>query len=487
MASLTSTGTPELNLEAPAPEEGNVRRTIRFSIAGLMGIVVVAAIGLAALRNASETWAGVMLLFTFGVLLLAVVGVVCRGEAERAWWLGFALFGWGYMALALWSLSNNRAASLPTIAWLNALTTKLGVTPQGMNAGSGMGGMGGMGGGMRSVLPVQFDAVMFGGGVGGNAPGFGADAWYAEVAHSLWALIFAILGGTLSRILFAIPGSRSEPRRDDTERAGPGRPGEKRWVRPAGVAVTGLVLVALLGAVRARSAPGLGAGAAFLLTCGVIGLTALGAVLDRGRRGEIWLGAALFGAGYMIVAFARDPSPYPIPQLPTDQLLISLKPWFPRAGEGLFVSSDNIASANARITTALDQPVPMHFHDETPLDDVLKHIQKETKGPDGKLLPIYVDPIGLQEAEKSINSTVTIDIEGVPLKSTLGLCLKQLGLRYWIRDGVLLITSAEAEEIPPPVCEDPFRIVGHCVLTVLAAVLGGVLAPLVAGSRRASR
>ncbi len=88
-----------------------MRQTIRFSIAGLMGIVLVAAIGLAALRNASETWAGVMLLLTCGALALAVVGVVCRAEAERAWWLGFALFGWGYLALAFWSWNNDRAQS----------------------------------------------------------------------------------------------------------------------------------------------------------------------------------------------------------------------------------------------------------------------------------------------------------------------------------------------------------------------------------------
>lgn len=75
-------------------------RTIRFSIAGLMGAVLIVAIGLAALRSASEIWAGVIFLSTCGVLALAIVGIFCRREAERAWWLGFALFGWGYMALA---------------------------------------------------------------------------------------------------------------------------------------------------------------------------------------------------------------------------------------------------------------------------------------------------------------------------------------------------------------------------------------------------
>jgi len=444
-----------------------------------MGVVLVAAIGLAALRNASETWAGVMLLLTCGVLALAVVGVVCRAESERAWWLGFALFGWGYLALAFWSWKNEPSPSLPTLVWLDTLSTKLGLTPQ------GMGGMGGMGGGMRSMWNAQFGAATLPGGFGGNAAGVGPNWSYAQVGHCLWALLFAILGGILARALFAIPAAHSETRRTDSEVTG--QPSWKRWARQAGFAVAGLALVALLGAVRSRSAPGLWAGATFLVTWALLGLTALGAVLDRGRRGEIWLGATLFGAGYMILAFGRDPVPYPIPHLPTDQFLSALKPWLPRAAEGFFTSSESVAAGNARILKALDQPVPMHFRDEATLEDVLKHITEATKSPDGKVIPIYVDPIGMQEAERTPQSVVSLDLDGVPLKTTLYLCLKQNGLAYCIRDGVLVVTSEESQESGLPVYEDPFLIGGHCVLTLFAAALGGVLAPLVSDSSRFPR
>ncbi|MGO9471601.1 MAG: hypothetical protein ACLQVF_46555 [Isosphaeraceae bacterium] len=451
-------------------------RTIRFSIAGLMGIVLVAAIGLAAWRNASETWAGVMLLLTCGVLALAVVGVVCRTEAERAWWLGFALFGWGYLALVFWSWNNDRAPKLPTLVWLDRLSIKLGVNPHGMG---GMGGMGGVGGGMRSMPMVT------GGFGGGDASGADAYGSHAQVGHCVWALLFAMLGGILARVLFAIPARRSETRGNEGDATS--RPGWKRWSRPAAVAVAGLALLAMLGAVRSRSGPGLWAGATFLVTCGLLGLTALGAVLDRGRRGEVWLGATLFGAIYMILAFGRNPIPYPMPHLPTDQFLVALKPWLPQAAQGFFVSSENVAAANARILKALDEPVPMHFRDEATLEDVVKHVQAAITGPDGKVIPIYLDPIGLQEADKSPQAVVSLDIDGVPLKSTLYLCLKQLDLAYCIRDGVLVITSEESQESGPVVYEDPFLIGGHCVLTLLAAVLGGVLAPLVSDSRRESR
>jgi hypothetical protein len=62
-------------------------RHFRFSITGLMGLVLVAAVGLAALRNASETRSGGMLLLTCGILALAVVGALYRDGAQRAWWL----------------------------------------------------------------------------------------------------------------------------------------------------------------------------------------------------------------------------------------------------------------------------------------------------------------------------------------------------------------------------------------------------------------
>jgi hypothetical protein len=36
-----------------------------------------------------------------------------------------------------------------------------------------------------------------------------------------------------------------------------------------------------------------------------------------------------------------------------------------------------------------------------------------------------------------------MDLEGVPLKTTLRLMLKQIGLAYCVRDGVLIISSVQ--------------------------------------------
>ena len=97
------------------------------------------------------------------------------------------------------------------------------------------------------------------------------------------------------------------------------------------------------------------------------------------------------------------------------------------------------------ILAKLERPIPMVFPQETPLDDLLKYIQQATRGGpnDPQGLPIYVDPLGLQEAKRSLNSTFTINVEGTPLRVTLAQVLAQLGLDFAVRDEVLIISSPE--------------------------------------------
>src|SRR5258705_2563505 len=100
------------------------------------------------------------------------------------------------------------------------------------------------------------------------------------------------------------------------------------------------------------------------------------------------------------------------------------------------------------ILSKLEEPVSMSFANETEVEDVLKYIRSETQGQNDSGLPIYVVPVGLNEAEKSLTSPVTLDLEGVPLKTTLRLLLKQLGLTYTVKDGLLTITSESSEDQP---------------------------------------
>ena len=221
--------------------------------------------------------------------------------------------------------------------------------------------------------------------------------------------------------------------------------------------------------------PRLCAGVMFLLTWALLGVMALGVIYRRGRRREVWLGATLFGAGYMIAAFGSPSYQRPWRNLPTNRLLTAVQARFPALTDD---------AAGATVLKQLEQPVPMHFYEETPLEDVLKHIIAGTRTADGKGLRIYVDPIGLQEAEKSMTSTVrNMDLEGIPLRTTLSLILAQLDLVYIVRDGVVLVTSAESAD-DLPVYEDSFVMVGHCLLALVGAGLGGFAAALVAGRGR---
>jgi hypothetical protein len=446
-------------------------RTIRFPIAGLMLAVLVVALGLAALRNASEVWAGVMFLFTCAVLCLAIVGAICRDGPRRAWWLGFALFGWGYLLLSLWSKVN-----LPTMALLDAIASWLRLHVRfsgvvGEIPGTGHGG--GRFGGFPSVRPL----------VGGFGRGGGAglfDEQLHQIAHCLCALVAALLGGLLARTLFGGPNVSPEIREAHVVSAE--STSRRWWLFPAIVGLAGCAVVMSLGVFGSKTAPGVWVGAAFLLTCGLLGAALLGAAGDRGKRRQVWLGAAIFGIGYMAMAFGRSLDGETRPILPTDYMLLAVRHWFPPTVTGFPTATDGVVAANARIWNALEQPVPMHFYEDTPLEDVLKHIKAATRGPNGKGIDIFVDPIGLQEAEKSMTSTVrNVELDGVPLKTSLRLCVDQLDLTYRIRDGYLLITSKESAI--GPVYQDPFLIFGHCLLALLAAAFGGIVSPLFANMR----
>jgi hypothetical protein len=438
-----------------------MKRNPRFSIAGLMGVVLVAAIGLAALRNPTELWDGVMFLLTCGVLMLSVVGVVCRGGAERAWWLGFALFGWGYLTLAF-SCPHELLPRLLSTVLLQHVTPRM--DEPGMMRG----------GGFRSVpLLLQFGAI--GGGFGGG-PNVGLSPW--RIGHCLWTLMAAVLGGTLARLLFAAPAQRSETPAAELQPAAVSV--RKWWRRPALIGLGGLVLYTCLALAGLRRAPGLWAGGTFLLSWGLIGLAVLGAVYGRGTRRASGLGAALFGAGTMLLIFGPGSTEDLVPRLATNHLLNAVRNALPAGATEFPASSKSVAAANARIKRALERPIPLRFPSETPLEDALKFIEEQTADPDGRRLAIYVDPVGLNEAEKTMTSPLQINLENVPLKTSLRLALKQIGLTYSVWEGVLLITSAYSDE-PLPVYNDPFLIVGNCVLALLAAGLGGVLAPRVAG------
>lgn len=122
------------------------------------------------------------------------------------------------------------------------------------------------------------------------------------------------------------------------------------------------------------------------------------------------------------------------------------------------------------ILRKLEEPISMSFANETPLEDVLKYIKSATQGANDSGIPIYVDPVGLQEAEKTMTSPVQLDLEGVPLKTTLRLMLKQLGLTYTVKDGLMTITSETADDQPTEIRVYP---VADLALIPFSLISGG--------------
>ena len=313
----------------------------------------------------------------------------------------------------------------------------------------GVGGMGGMGGGMRSVSTSGGDAEEAGGfgGPGSGTvpatPGSAATLAFFQIGHCLFALLAACLGAFLGNRLFGTAVDKPEGATADPSPSAKKHP-RKRWVVPLAQFVSGLIFVASIAGAGAILKPELWAGATFFLTWCLIGLMALGALIARGRHREPWLGAAFFGTGFMILVFGRS-NDDPWPAAPTVEFLNEVRPWLPAFASGLRAKPESVTAANARILAALNRPVPMHFAEETPLDDVLKLIQQATAAPDGKGIPIYVDPIGLSEADKTMTSTIrNVELDGVKLRVSLRLCLQQLDLGYCVKDGFLLITSQES-------------------------------------------
>jgi hypothetical protein len=74
----------------------------RLSIAGLLGIVAVAAFWLTGLKSATTFWTSAAATLTLALFLGAVLGAFFLRGRDRAACVGFALFGIVYLILVNW-------------------------------------------------------------------------------------------------------------------------------------------------------------------------------------------------------------------------------------------------------------------------------------------------------------------------------------------------------------------------------------------------
>jgi len=125
----------------------------------------------------------------------------------------------------------------------------------------------------------------------------------------------------------------------------------------------------------------------------------------------------------------------------TSQIADDRPPWRVRIKPQ---ASDN--KLNQAILAKLNERIAMNFPNDTPLHDVQHYIEQSTQDevhglPTG--IPIYVDPKSMKDTGQTLATTVSINLEGVPLRTTLALILNQLDLSYVVEGGVLIILSTD--------------------------------------------
>jgi hypothetical protein len=229
-----------------------------------------------------------------------------------------------------------------------------------------------------------------------------------------------------------------------------------------------------------------------------LGFAVLAAAYRRGAARAFWAGFALFGGGYSALAPGvwwqdSELNGDPARRVLTSRVLDRLYPiiherrvagWLSRK---LAHPRGGVEVQTQEVLVTLDRPIPMHFQGVA-LGAALDSVKAATRSPElPSGLPLYLDPIGLAEAEKTRSSAVWLDLDGVPLRRTLKHLLNQLDMTYRVGDGMILITSQSSYDGPPdPVFERPeesFRRVGHSGFALLIGVIGGLAGRLLEATR----
>ena len=147
------------------------------------------------------------------------------------------------------------------------------------------------------------------------------------------------------------------------------------------------------------------------MTQAILGVAVLAVVYRRQERRAFWLGFALFGWGYMALTWESWwGSGADRPAMLTSMTLDHLEYYFqasagPESGLWSLIGPGG-GDPRSQLLAKLEEPVVMSFAYETPLEDVLKYIKQATTTATYPGIQIYVDPVALNEAGKTMTSTV---------------------------------------------------------------------------------
>jgi hypothetical protein len=105
-------GSTLVDLTQDESRSPDMKRSL-FSIAGMMALVVLIALGFGALRNPTLLWASLIFTATVAFLAMAILGTLARRGRARMTWAGVAVFGWLYLALSFGPMSNANGVTYP--------------------------------------------------------------------------------------------------------------------------------------------------------------------------------------------------------------------------------------------------------------------------------------------------------------------------------------------------------------------------------------
>jgi hypothetical protein len=162
---------------------------LRFSLLTLLGVVLVAAVGSAALANPTDTWRQVIVTGTVAILSVATLATVTKRSAFAA---GFAVMGWLYFVLAFSRVLNVREHLLTerAVVWLHGkvhhdISEDL-ILPQLPGPGS-------------PVVPLRYDSPRLTpaafAGYNMSSPILSKVYNFAMIGRFLWTLLLATIGG----------------------------------------------------------------------------------------------------------------------------------------------------------------------------------------------------------------------------------------------------------------------------------------------------
>jgi hypothetical protein len=165
-------------------------RHFRFSIRGLMVVIVLLCLAFAALRFPTPLWANIWFSLTVAALTLAVPAAVYRRGDQRAFWVGFAVCGWVYFILALAPWMQGEAGfQLATTTILDLMSPHI----------------------VQKIVPVEttpWQVWNMPDDPPANSYSVGyvtliSPELYLHIGHAFFCILIALLGGVMVRYLAA--------------------------------------------------------------------------------------------------------------------------------------------------------------------------------------------------------------------------------------------------------------------------------------------